>query len=257
MLYFEDRNYIIFISFLTAPLVLVLSSTFPLLWQSGAERLLDTVLGLVIGLAASLLVWPNFARKNLRTAIGDLVAAQHAHFRELRSVYFSDRTDTEHLLTHRIKVRAQLEACTEKCRDAAIEPGLVAGQRQELMNLVDVFTRIHRTLTAMASIVGRSSGGVRGTIRPELEELMDTVEALYLQLENYVRTGEEDATPPEFKACFSRFMVDVAQRRVRGEFDGLPLDSRNNASAFIRQIDRIGTGLVQAKTGLKAIRDSR
>ncbi|HCY84995.1 MAG TPA: hypothetical protein DHV36_07655 [Desulfobacteraceae bacterium] len=257
MFYFKDRNYILFISFLTAPIVLILSSTFPQLWHSGAERLFDTVLGLGIGLAAAFLVWPNFARKNLRKALGDLVAAQHSHFRELRNAYFSDGPDMEALLSDRIRARTQLEAATEKCNDAAIEPGLVARQRQELMNLVDVFSRIHGTFTAMASIVGRSSGGVRGAIRPELEELMDTIDALYLQLEDYVRTGEETADAPEFKTCFNRFMVGVAQRRVQGAFDGFPLDSRNNASAFIRQIDRIGTGLVQAKNGLKSIRESR
>ncbi len=257
MFYFKGRDYLIFTVFLTADLVLVLSAAFPHTWQSGAERLLDTFLGIAIGLAASFLVWPNFARKNLRAAIGDLVGAQHRHFQALRSAYFSEHPDSANLLSGRLAAREMLDACAEKCTDAAIEPGLISAQRQELMNLVDIFTRNHRTLTALASIVKASTGVFRGDIRPDLEALMDRVEMQFLQLEGYARTGEASGEDPDFKACFNRFMVRIGAMRTRGEFDRFPLDSRNNASSFILQINRIGTGLAQARTGLETIRSAR
>jgi len=233
--------------------VLILSTAFPHAWQSRAERFFDTFLGI----AVSFLVWPNFARKTLRTSIGDLVAAQHQHFRRLRQAYFSDSPDTPSLLSGRLRAREILDACAEKCTDAAIEPGLISGQRQELMNLVDVFTKTHRILTALASVVGKSTGVFKGNIRPEFEGLMDMVDAQFSQLEIYARTGSEPEENPDFKTCFNRFMVCLGSMRTQGEFDRFPLDSRNNASSFNLQINRIGTGLEQARVGLKAIRETR
>lgn len=257
MFYFKGRDYLAFTIFLTADLVLILSTAFPHAWQSGAERLFDTFLGIVIGLAASFLVWPNFARKTLRKPIADLVSAQHCHFQELRKAYFGDRPDTANLLSGRLAARGALDACTEKCSDAAVEPGLISAQRQELMNLVDIFTRNHQALIALASIVNVSTGVFKGALRPELEALMDRIEMQFSHLATYAGTGEAPEADPEFKTCFNRFMARIGSMRSRGEFDDFPLDSRNNASAFILQLNRIGTGLAQARAGLKAIREGR
>jgi uncharacterized membrane protein YccC len=257
MFYFKGRHYLAFTIFLTADLVLVLSAAFPHAWQSGAERLLDTFLGIGIGLAASFLVWPNFARKNLREAMGDLISAQHHHFQALCQAYFNEDPDSANLLSGRLAARTQLDACAEKCADAAIEPGLRAAQRQELMNLVEIFTRNHRTLTALASIVKAATGTFRWDIRPDLEDLMGRVEMQFEQLDAYARNGEEPKEDPKFKACFNRFMARLGTMRARGEFDRLSLDSRNSASSFILQIDRIGTGLEQARAGLSRIRAAR
>lgn len=252
--YFKGRNYLAFIAFLTADLVLVLASAFPHPWQSGAERMLDTILGIGIGLGVSFVVWPNFARKNLRQAIGDLIAAQHRHFRQLRKAYFSDTPDSVHLLSGRLQARENLDNCTQKCTDAAIEPGLISGQRQELLNLVDIFARLHKTLIALSSIVANSTGVFKGEIQPDFERLMDTIQNQFSQLETYARTGDASLSPHAFNDCFSRFMVRLGTMRINGEFDRFPLDARNNSSSFILQIRQIGDGLDQIYTGLKNLR---
>ena len=252
--YFKGRNYLIFIGFLTADLVLVLGSAFPHPWQSGAERMLDTALGIGIGLGASFLVWPNFARKSLRQAIGDVIAAQHSHFRQLREAYLSEAPDSADLLSGRLQARDSLDACAQKCTDAAIEPGLVSGQRQELLNLVDIFTKLHRNLIALSSIVANSTGVFKGSIQPDFEALMDTVEARFSELETYARDEEAPGGPSTFNDCFNRFMAKLGTMRVNGEFDRFPLDARNNSSSFILQIRRIGNGLDQAWAGMKNLR---
>ena len=252
--YFKGRNYLVFIAFLTADLVLVLGSAFPHPWQSGAERMLDTTLGIGIGLGASFLVWPNFARKNLRQAIGDVVAAQHRHFGQLRQAYLSDDPDSADLLSGRLQAREKLDTCAQKCTDAAIEPGLISAQRQELLNLVDIFTKLHQTLIALASIVANSTGVFKGTIQPDFEALMETLDARFSELETYARTGETPLSPSTFNDCFNRFMAKLGTLRANGEFDRFPLDARNNSSSFILQIRRIGNCLDQAGDGMENIR---
>ncbi|GAB6146440.1 hypothetical protein [Desulfocicer niacini] len=57
-----------------------------------------------------------------------------------------------------------------------METGLKTAQRQERINLIEILTRIHRTLTALSSIVNKSTGVFHENIRPKFEELMDAVE---------------------------------------------------------------------------------
>lgn len=255
--YFKGQNYIVFTAILTADLVLILGTIFSHTWQGGAERMLDTFLGISIGLIASFLIWPNFARQGLRQEMGALIAAQHRHFCQLRRAYFSDTPETAPLLAGRIKALTLLESCTEKFTDAAIEPGLRAGQRQGLVNLVDVFTKIHRTLTALSSIVNKSKGVFHGSIRPEFEVLMDSVESKFSELEDCARTGETTQKIQNFNTEFSKFMFFLGEMRSQGEFERFSLDSRNNSSAFIQQINRLGTELERASNRIHTIQEAR
>ena len=56
-------SYTVFSCSLTVGVILLLGVLFTDGWQFGLERILDTVLGVVIGIAASFGVWPNMARK--------------------------------------------------------------------------------------------------------------------------------------------------------------------------------------------------
>lgn len=257
MFYFKAQNYILFTAALTMVLVLIVGTVFSHTWQGGAERIFDTFLGISIGLASSFLVWPNFARKSLRQEMGDLIAAQHHHFSGLQTAYFSETPDTTGLVSGRIKAKSLLESCTEKFTDASIEPGLRAPQRQELMNLVEIFTRLHSTLTAISSIVTQSTGVFHGSTRPEFEALMDELGARFSDLERYARTGEESDPREPFNTRMAQFMAYLGQLRAKGEFEHFSLDSRNSSSALVRQIHRTGTDLERALTGIRALRSAK
>lgn len=254
MFYFKAQNYILFTAVLTIILVLIVGTVFSHTWQGGAERIFDTFLGISIGLAASFIVWPNFARKNLRQEMGDLIDAQRSHFRQLRGAYFGKNTDTVDLLSGRLKAAGLLESCTQRFTDASIEPGLRAAQRQELANIADLFAKMHRTLTALSSIVSKSAGIFHGRVRHEFEVLMDEIETMFSDLEIYARTGKKLHKKHYFNTGFNRFMVSLGSMRSQGKFETLSLDSRNNASAFIRQIHRLGTDLGRIEKGIEALR---
>lgn len=253
--YFKAVNYTQFTASLTFVLVVILGAVFSHTWQGGAERVFDTVLGICIGLAASFMIWPNFARKHLRQEMGRLIAVQHSHFTHLRRAYFSHDPDTAGLVSGRIAARTLLESCVEKFSDASIEPGLRASQRQELMHLGEVFTRIHRTLTVLSGIVGKSTGVFHGSVRPEFELLMDELDLRFAVLEAYARTGEIIPVQGAFHTRVGRFMAFLGGMRAQGKFDGFSLDRRNNSAAFIRQINRLGTDLEAARNGIEALRN--
>ena len=253
-LYYKGRNYMVFTAALTVSVVLILGTLFSHTWQGGMERVLDTFLGISIGLGASFLIWPNFARKNLRREMGELIHSQHEHFKQLRRSYFNKTTDTTVLLGGRLKAAERLESCTQRFKEASMEPGLRPAQRQELINLIEVFTRIHRTLTALSSIVNKSTGVFHGNIRPRFEELMDAVEEQFSSLETYAKEGKVLTPKAKFNTTLSTFMIFLGKMRAQGEFEHFTLDRRNNASALIRQINRLGVELARAKKRIETLR---
>jgi hypothetical protein len=76
-------------------------------------------------------------------------------------------------------------------------------------------------------------------------------------LENFARTGEEEQRAQRFNIEFSKFMFFLGEMRSQGEFDRFALDSRNNSSAFIQQINRLGTELERAANRIHALRMDR
>lgn len=254
MFYFKATNFIAYTTTLTLSVVLVLGTIFSHTWQGGMERILDTFLGTAFGLGASFLIWPNFSRKNLRKGMADLIGSQHEHFKQLRKTYFCDTKETGFLLAGRLKAAQHLETCSEKFKDASIEPGLKTAQRQELLNLTEIFTRIHRILTALSSIVNKSTGVFRDSARDGYEELMDAVEEQFSILKSYAEKGKILTEKQDFPTSFNTFMVYLGKMRSQGEFENFTLDRRNNSSAFIRQINRLGTELIRAKDGIESLR---
>lgn len=254
--YFKTKNYIAFTSVLTLLVVLIIGTVFSHTWQGGIERILDTLLAIIFGLGASFLIWPNFARKNLRKEMADLINAQHKHFRQLREAYIRDTEDTLVLLSGRVKAAQHLESCSERFKDASIEPGLRATQRQELLNLTDIFTRIHGILTSLSSIVNKSTGAIHGNVRHQFEELMDVVEEQFGILENYAEKGVLMTGTKDFSTTFSTFMVYLGKMRSHGEFENFTIDQRNSSSAFISQINRLGLELNRARHGIEALRST-
>lgn len=252
--YFKAKNFTAFTAFLTLSVVLILGSLFSHTWQGGAERILDTVLGIAFGLGASFLVWPNFARKNLRKEMSGLITSQHTHFRQLRKAYFTHAPKKADLLAGRLEAARCLESCSEKFREACAEPGLSAAQRQELLNLTDLFTRIHTILTALSSIVTKSTGVLHGRPREKFEALMDAVDAQFLSLNTYAQKDIMDTGQEEFPLVFNAFMAYLGQMRQQGEFEAFSLDRRNNSSAFLTQINRLGMELTRAGKRIEALR---
>ncbi|MBI9112432.1 FUSC family protein [Maridesulfovibrio ferrireducens] len=250
-------SYTAFSCALTAGIILLLGMLFTDGWQFGLERILDTVLGVGIGIAASFGVWPNMARKNLRKKMFELVHTQAVHFEKLTDSYLHDSVSESDLVSTRIDASIKLDQCSEIFREAAAEPGLRGWQRDNLTRLIRVFTRMHRLLTAMSTIIRRGYGGPLSPIADGMKNILQVTQDHYAWLECYALHPDECKPVPDFEKAVNDFIRTVGDARIRGDFEDVPLERRNNISAFIWNIRSLGAEIDRAGRRLHELRHGR
>ncbi|CCO22193.1 FUSC family protein [Maridesulfovibrio hydrothermalis] len=250
-------SYTAFSCFLTVAVVLLLGVLFTDGWQFGVERILDTFLGVIIGVVASFGVWPNLARKNLRKKIGTLVELQKSHFMMLSESYLKGGITEAELVESRIKASVQLDQCREFFREAAAEPGLQGWQRSELTRLLRTFTRMHSLLISMSTIIRRGYGGPLPSIADGMKKILSATTEYYAWLECYALTPDECSDQPDFDKAIDDFMIAVGDARIKGDFEDVPIERRNNISAFIWNIRALGGEITRAGKRLHELRYGR
>jgi len=250
-------SYTLFSCCLTVGVILLLGVLFTDGWQFGVERILDTVLGVAIGVAASFGVWPNMARKNLRAKMADLVELQSAHFKKLTESYLHGGVSEADIVESRIKASLMLDTCGESFREAAAEPGLQGWQRDELTRLLRTFTRMHSLLMTMATIIRGGYGGPLPSIAEGMADILEAANNYYGWLECYSLTPEDCPDEPDFDKDIDNFMAVVGDARIRGDFEDVPLERRNNISAFIWNIRALGGEIRRAGKRMYELRHGR
>ncbi|WP_432735609.1 FUSC family protein [Maridesulfovibrio sp. FT414] len=250
-------NYTAFSSCLTIGVILLLGVVFTDGWQFGLERILDTFLGVAIGIAASFGVWPNMARKNLRKKMAQLVSLQSTHFKKLSESYLYGGVREGELVMSRIEASNMLDECAESFREAAAEPGLQGWQREDLTRLLRTFTRMHSLLVSMATIIRRGYGGPLPSIAEGMRNILTRTVDYYAWLECYSATPDECPEEPDFSQAVDDFMKAVGDARVRGDFEDVPLERRNNISAFIWNIRALGSEIERSGRRMRELRYGR
>lgn len=250
-------NYTAFSCCLTLGVILLLGVLFTDGWQFGVERILDTFLGIAIGVAASFGVWPNLARKNLRKKMGALVELQSAHFKMLSESYLYGGVSEADLVQSRIEASTMLDACAEWFREAAAEPGLQGWQRDDLTRLIRTFGRMHSLLMTMSTIIRRGYGGPLPSISEGMTKILKDAADYYAWLECYSLTPDDCPEQPDFDLAIDNFMLAVGDARIRGDFENVPLERRNNISAFIWNIRALGGEIARAGRRMHELRYGR
>lgn len=251
---FKVFNYTAFSCSLTAAVILLLGIIFTDGWEMGLERIIDTIPGIIIGLGASFLIWPNMARKNLRSQMGNLIHAQYEHFKQLTESYLNEMWTQSDLVQSRIEASMALDLCADFFHEASAEPGLQGRQRQDLFRLLRVFTRMHRMLTAMSATIRRSPRGPLEPLEKGMRRLLGRSLTQYRWLERCARDPEHCTDRPHFDRAVDEFLDLVGEVRARGDFDDIPLERRNNISAFIWQIRTLGNEIKRAEKRLNDLR---
>ncbi|OEU67734.1 MAG: hypothetical protein BA863_04660 [Desulfovibrio sp. S3730MH75] len=257
MILIRVYSYTAFSCFLTAAVILLLGLIFVDGWQFGLERILDTVLGIGIGVAASFGVWPNMARKNLRTKMSVLIHAQAVHFEKLTQSYLEGGISESELISTRIEAAQELDTCAEAFREACAEPGLRAWERDDLTRLIRVFTRMHSLLMAMSTIIRRGYGGPLPPIADGMKNVLHITQEHYEWLEEYALNSDNCMIHPDFEVGVNEFMRAVGDARIRGDFEDVPIERRNNISAFIWNIRSLGGEINRAGRRLCELRYGR
>ena len=92
----------------------------------------------------------------------------------------------------------------------------------------------------MSTIIRRGYGGPLPSIAEGMAYILGATTEYYEWLECYSLTPEDCPDEPDFDKAIDNFMSAVGDARVRGDFEEVPLDRRNNISAFIWNIRALG-----------------
>ena len=250
-------SYTAFSCCLSIGVILLLGIVFTDGWQFGVERIVDTGLGILIGVAASFGVWPNMARKNLRTKMASLVELQSEHFKKLTESYLHGGVSEAVLVQSRIDASTMLDSCAESFSEAAAEPGLQGWQRNELNRLIRSFSRMHSILMTMSTIIRRGYGGPLPSIEQAMTDILVAAAEHYEWLKRYSLSPEDCPDEPDFEKSIDIFMSAVSEARVRGDFEDVPLERRNNISAFIWNIHALASEISRAGRRMHDLRYGR
>jgi hypothetical protein len=197
------------------------------------------------------------ARKNLRTKMSALIHAQSVHFEELTQSYLSGGVSESELVSSRIEAAQELDKCAEAFREACAEPGLRSWQLDNLTRLIRVFTRMHSLLMAMSTIIRRGYGGPLPPIADGMKKVLQMTHEHYEWLEEYSLQSDNCMIHPDFDNVVNDFMIAVGEARIRGDFEDVPLERRNNISAFIWNIRSLGAEIDRAGRRLCELRYGR
>ncbi|SDU42440.1 FUSC family protein [Desulfobacula phenolica] len=256
-LFLKVYNYTAYITALTTMVVLALGLIMPMGWKLGMIRILDTFLGVGIGVGCAFLLWPTRARKSIRRETKKTLCALEKHFSLLADHYLSGQTGNDSVIPSRIKVNEQLAECRESFREAAAEPGLSSAQRQELSRLLRTFSRIADLLSALYTVITRAKGKPLPEIKEDTATLLKETRELFSWMVSYAGSPETCGDKPDHRSAIHRFLIMGSRLRSIGTFDKVPLQRRNNISALVWNIRTIGAELDLAHERITALRKGR
>lgn len=240
---------------ITVGLILVMGLVVPEGWKMGMVRVLDTVFGVGIGIGASFLIWPNMARKQLRTNLESIITAQAGLFSLLGKSYLSGKFSENEILSARIEVVNTLEEVSTTFKEAAAEPGLTNAQRRELSRLYKTLMRMQRLLVGLSTVLRRGEQGPLPQLEKGMKEYLDTTRSHFDWLVQYTQAPESCGKAPDFTAPTDIFLEFAATVRASGELDSEPTARRNNISAFIWHIQSLARELQHAHDRIHALRN--
>ncbi|MBI9091869.1 MAG: FUSC family protein [Desulfobacterium sp.] len=254
--FLKQHNYTLFVVALTATVVIILGLTMPMGWKMGLVRIVDTLIGAVIGLGAAFFIWPQKARASLKKQNHDTLIAFEDHLGLLSSAYLTGQAREGEIIRTRIHVIDTLTKCEEVFFEASAEPGIRTEQRQALSRLLRIFFRILDLLTSLSTIIRRAGGTVLPVLSEGTEKLLTSTRAEITWLAAYaLNLGDLDPRPP--RTAIPEFLETIRILRASGEFEDLPLARRNNISAFIWNIRALGEELDMAYERIVELRYGR
>ncbi len=188
---FGPANYGVFVTALTALVVLLFAVTGVAPGQVIAARGMNTAAGGLIALAAYIL-WPTWERTQVNEVLARMLAAYRAYFAAVRDAYLEPQKDfSRNLDRARIAARlarSNLEASVARLRS---EPGTAA----RVSELEFILANSHRFVHAVMALEAGLSASRRAPARAAFRTFTAQVERTLLILESRLRGGPAEDLP--------------------------------------------------------------
>lgn len=198
-------HYGLFTFFLT-PVFVLLAEPAVGDWRIAAVRILDTLIGGALALAANRFLWPSWEHRRLPSDLATMVEATRGHFRAAEGRSNDDGS---------VAAARRRVGLTGNNADAAFQRFVAEprGPFTEVEALMAILTFARRLSAAVTAIVV-ASGGSRPT-SPERAALVEAIDAALAEIAESVRAERPPAPLPEIVARYGRSRGDGTHRDQR------------------------------------------
>ncbi|MDB5262184.1 MAG: hypothetical protein JWQ14_1465, partial [Adhaeribacter sp.] len=152
-IYYQQRNYIISVTFLTMMLVAMFEVAGPIDWHIAAFRLLATVLGVILSVAAAFVLWPDWERTKVRLVMARGLRANFNLTHQIHHELLSQTGFHARIIAMRRKAESANISITESVKIVQLEPGTKKQKQKAAQNIAFYNARLTRELTSLAALL--------------------------------------------------------------------------------------------------------
>lgn len=145
--YLFNSSYTYSIFFTSILLILLLADGSPSPWHFAFFRIFDTAIGLLIGLSASYLLWPNASRSALEQNLQQTIQWCQDYFNVVTRYCFTKHADR--LYDSRINIASSLFKSINVFKELSYEPGIMKVTAEAVYAFIVSVNIIHNTLLAL------------------------------------------------------------------------------------------------------------
>ena len=177
-IYYQQRNYAISVTFLTMMLVAMFEVSGPIDWHIAAYRLLATVIGVVLSVAAAFLLWPDWERTKVRSVMARGLRANYNMMHQLHHELLSQTGFHARIIAMRRKAESANITISESVKRLQLEPGTKKQKQKIAQNIAYHNTRLSRELLSLAALLPQLKAGNQSFVETDnfLSEAMNLLE---------------------------------------------------------------------------------
>ncbi len=227
----------------TVAIVMLINRLAPT-WVIAGERFLQVGLGIVVGIATSVLVWPSRARESLRAGLAEALSAMEALFQS--AIDCNHAGDARSIEEIRSQVKGILRRSEDLHAQAAHESDANAN-RELIAVLMDHAGRLLETIDSLETS-GRScfEGTYHLNFKAEIDQLEAEISEALKQLARSAKEWRFDAPWPDFSEALSRLESKVSEMRASGASARHPLEEVLRLYSFLFTLKNLASELDHA-----------
>ncbi len=151
--YLFNNYYYYSIFFTSILLILLLSHGAPSIWHFAFARILDTFIGVTIGLIASYLLWPNASRIELKKNLQKTLSCSQNYFALLSKNILEKNTTTTS--DEKYEIENSLIESMRSFKEFSYEPGVMPIKTEAVYSLIVSLNIVHNLLLAIALVANK------------------------------------------------------------------------------------------------------
>jgi uncharacterized membrane protein YgaE (UPF0421/DUF939 family) len=183
-------------------------------WIVALHRFLEVMLGIVVAIFVTAVIWPARSREALRAVLAEAIATMQQLFVEIMARYRGAATAP--VETHKADAAAKLRNAQDLLREVTYEPGSQRSGADALRALTLQAERIYSALDGLELAATDSlSERYSDRFKPELDALTSALSEAFGCLTATIRTGSCGRWP-DLLAAGSLLEAKVAELRQRG-----------------------------------------